>query len=124
MNKSEQTEKEDVENIIRLMREGALKNAFRRVFGFGVIAGLTWLLFAGGIFAAYLRLGGSKDDWHFIFGFTVGTLLCPSIFILGISIARILKDISLRDTRPFTLMVKYHDHLVKEGLDPYEETRS
>jgi hypothetical protein len=124
MKKLEKTEQEYVEKIIRLMREGALQNAFRQLFSVGVVAGLVWLFIVGVVFIAYLRLGGTKDDWRFIFGLTIGTLLCPSIFIFGTSLARILKDIESRDARSFTLMVKYHDHLVREGLDPYEEPKS
>jgi len=125
MNKPEQTEQQYVERITRLMREGVIRNAFHRVFcGFGVLFGLAWLLMAGGTFLAYLHLGGSRDDWHFLFGFGVGILLCPGLFIFGAGLARILKDAESKDTRPFTLMVKYHDHLVREGLDPYEATKS
>jgi len=122
MRKPEQTEQEYVEKIVRLMREGALRGAFRRIFGFGVIVGLVFLLMAGGTLVAYLRLGGSKDDWRFIFGFITGALLCPAIVVFGDTLADILKDISSREERPFTLMVKYHNHLLREGLDPYEQT--
>src|SRR5258706_16234422 len=111
MNKPEQTEPEYVERISRLMREGVIRNIFHRVFsGFGVVFGLAWLLMAGGAFLAYLRLGGAGDDWHFLFGFGVGILLCPGLFILGVGLARVLKDAESSETRPFTLMVKYHDH--------------
>ena len=111
--------------MTRLVREGVIRNAFNRVFsGFGLIFGSAWLLMAGASFFAYLRLGGSGDDWHFLFGFGVGILLCPGLFILGAGLARFLKDAESAETRPFTLMVKYHDHLVREGLDPYEATKS
>lgn len=125
MNKPEQTEPEYVEKITRLMREGVIRNTFQRVFsGFGLVFGLAWLLMAGGTFFAYLRLGGTGDDWRFLFGLGVGVLLCPGLFILGVGLARVLNDVESTEARPFTLMVKYHDHLVREGLDPYEGTKS
>jgi hypothetical protein len=76
------------------------------------------------MFLTYSHLGGSADDWHFLFGFGVASLLCPALFVFGIGLARILKDAETTDTRPFTLMVKYHDHLIRAGLDPYGETKS
>ncbi len=125
MNKPEQTERDYVERITRLMRDGAIRTALRRVFsGFGLVAGVVWLLMAVGLCVAYSRLGGSGDDWRFLFGFGIGLLLCPGLFIFGIGLARVLKDAESTDTKPFTLMVKYHDRLMREGLDPYEETKS
>jgi hypothetical protein len=125
LNKPGQTERDYVERITYLMRKGAIRNAFRQAFSsFGLLFGLLWLLMAGGTFLTYLHLGGSGDDWHFLFGLGVGSLLCPGLFVLGIGLARILKDAESKDTRPFTLMVKYHDHLIRKGLDPYEEEKS
>jgi hypothetical protein len=122
--KPSQSERDYMARMSRLMREGAIRNAFRWVSsGFGLVAGLAWLLMAGGTYLTFLRLGGSGDDWRFLFGFAVGSLLCPGLFIFGIGTARLLKDAESTDTRPFTLMVKYHDHLVREDLDPYEENK-
>jgi len=119
----EKTEREYVEATAGLMRQGAFSGVLRRPFLIGVLHGLLWVWVAGNVLLAYVRLGGAVDNWHFVFGFAVGLLLVPGIFVLGISLARMMTDISSRESRPYTLMVKYRDHLVREGLDPYEEPK-
>jgi hypothetical protein len=123
MKKPKITEKEYVEKIIGMMHTGAVRRVFHRLFSFGTLAGLSWLVIAGGAFFGYLRMGGTQDDWHFIFGFVIGSLLCPAIFTLGVGLARCLGDISVNETKPLLLMVKYHNQLVKEGHNPYEEMK-
>ncbi len=123
--KKRETEREYLERIGRLVRGGRLRSLFRQLFSFyGIVFGSFFLLIGGLTFAAYLRLGGSADEWHFVFGLAVGLLLCPGIFAVGSGVARALKDVESVDARPFTLMVKYHDQLVREGFDPYETGKS
>ena len=103
--------------------DGLIRLARSRAWLFGALMSAGFLGIGSLVLHAYLVKipDASLSNYHFIFGFAIALLCVPAVILFAVAVGKILDRVALMEDRPHGLLLKYHDMLLRKGIDPYKE---